>query len=227
MAHSAVVDGDKGPTVRRIPLKWKTRLLVVKNWAPIALSATALLFSSITGYFITVQQRDELRVVVIGRIPEEALYKLAADPVEPQIFFINMGTRSAAVLWVKLIQRYSSTRSSERCASGKMADEADVDLEPFVLKEKEIVGKPLKFHERPETSQNDGLIKLRTPPEIKAPYGISICLQFSLATPSNADVYGYAELLEFYRASEDGEEDYSWRPMPFVIWRENHTIFSQ
>src|SRR4051812_24155521 len=90
--------------------------LLFKDWITLCLSVLAFVFSIMIGYYVTIRQKDDLRVVV-SSLPdldfdlETNLGTLSEDKMT--LVFINSGTRPAIVLGVQYIISEKSNEPRE------------------------------------------------------------------------------------------------------------------
>ena len=154
--------------------------------------------------------------------------------------FINAGTRSVAILSIILpiydglkLPPEAGIEDKSICAAPKIVG---TDLEPFVLKEKEIVQKQARIrkldHATPAPNAvDDGRIIFSVPPTSpeRPEYRAQLVLCVHLAMPSDADAYGTVNLNEvamiWNRGSITGGIAVEKKPQQ--IWYRRWNVFSE
>ncbi|HWX84328.1 MAG TPA: hypothetical protein VNZ48_12090 [Xanthobacteraceae bacterium] len=228
----AVFEKNKSKHLREKPLA-RMQGVVTKIVAIIA-----FVISGATFYYNVVRQTDDLRIVLNGFPWLEAEPKddvvYIKGPVD--IILINDGNRSIAVLSVNLLIYDNvesgpgeGTQDKSLCAAPKVVD---ASLEPFVIKEREIVRKQGKTKMLPwtkATEREDGSVAFSIPqisdkfPEYRA----ELTLCFELATPSDADAYASVDLNPLI-ISKRGiiTGGLAVGKTPYVIWHKVGSIFT-
>jgi hypothetical protein len=194
------VSGRKSPPSPRI---------TTKDIVATSIAVLSLLISATLAYFTVLRQADDLRAVVNAfpwlTIDSQRNSILVSGSLD--MHFINAGPRPAAILAVTLpiydglkLPPEAGIEDKSICAAPKIVA---TDLEPFVLKEKEIAQKKarmlrLDYTTPTGTSAEEGSILFPLPPISREhpEYRAQLVLCVRLATPSDADAYGTVDLNE-------------------------------
>ncbi len=206
----------------------------------VTISLCAFLLSGAVGYYSALRWHEELSVVVTDFQP--VLFRPDKDEVEIRssvpfsIIFINSGTRPITLLRISLYlteateSNIQEERAVSACSPGRVFQGV---LDPFVIKEKEILRKQvsgLKFDEY--YSGKDVRIehdKMAFPfpswySRVRG-YSVDQCLTFSLVSPSEA--YGRVGL-ELHSVTSKGDYDYYGGQLsssrPHVIHKNSGTV---
>lgn len=185
----------KKPDVSGLPVDSETKKegLKLKDVVSLVLSTLAFAVSGGTAYYNIIRETDDLRVVISStpsyRIDEGL--KRAAAFGDLSMVFINSGNRAAAIVRVVLEVGQPGGGLGE---CGGSYTSIVVDLEPFVVKEKEIVTKWMTLKTKSEgfgyKLETDGAISFPLTEENlkRDTLDFDTCLNFFAATPSNAEV---------------------------------------
>jgi hypothetical protein len=161
-----------------------------KDWVAVGISTLAFIVSIVSAYFTLFYAVDELSVIFISA-PDQSFSEAQSRVFisgDLSILFINGGTRAAAVREVRLeigaVEH--SPYSGDSCKGPRFIAE----LEPFVIKEKEIVARKLRF--RPsffsaleERTEENGDVSYRFPVDPSQEYSASMCAVFYVSTPTD------------------------------------------
>jgi hypothetical protein len=228
--------------------KKKSVLEVARDWASFAMSTIAFLVSMIVAVFASIKQ-DE-KVSVVFQAPPMFWLDAKASNIEARnpfsVVFINSGSRPAAVLqinvylWETKVRKPDEEIGSWHCDQDAWTEGKPkrrllkVDFEPFILKEKEILTRDLRFTAEAPSSSGVKVTgdKVTLPmPDWYKPgdeYWAHPCIEFGLATASDAYAASSIELgVTGY--PKDGSGNYlgggTISTAPYEIWHHRGTIF--
>jgi hypothetical protein len=188
--------------------KWTAR-----DFVSLTVSVIALIISGGSVYFTLLRQIDDVSMVVGGMPMADWVdgKALSIEANEFNVTFMNTGTRSVVVNWLA-VDYAQPIYDDEGCA--RHATSFTTDLQPLVIKEKEIVVKKIKIADASHglfginaerLSSNKYTFKLLDHNRGKDTVRTEICITVSLTTPSR-DHYLAKHSMWFTYASEKGAD---------------------
>jgi hypothetical protein len=211
--------------------------MTLKDWITIVLAVLAFGLSSITAYYGFIRTTDEISVVMetipfIDVMREE---KKVVVTRSLRLLFINSGSRPAIILGVDV---QVDETDLDKGPLTRKACEGDVPrrwlgttLEPFVIKEKEIIEKRFEVAPSMESKVGEQKINVVLPtPQWFGPqssYAGRLCLTFRLVTPARSDIVKDAEVQTQVVSQPTGSivGGYTLQKRPLPLWRERGTVF--
>jgi len=204
-----------------------------------AIAVTALALSGIVEYFQNLRRLEELRVVASNPMLPILEDKRASKLLMPrgiQLAFINSGNTSLAVTGAYATighnrdQKLSNDQECESDAS------FDTDLEPFVLKQSDVVVRKITF--LPNENFTDKAHKAEKSltfdltDTMKKSSQAVLCMRFALASPSDPLAAGEVVLGRFEFNPNPDDSNLSTgmlihKPFePDIVWRATRFVFS-
>jgi hypothetical protein len=220
--------------------------LTIKDWVTLTLSILAFVVSAGSVYLSTIRQNDDLSIVA-HNVPLVFLTdqnSLTVEQAESTIILINSGNRSATIISVGIFYRQHNDETKENCgglSSWGSVMTFQTDLEPLVVKEKEVIARKVKiidskwYHKVNIKKTDTGTYTFPVKDEYRGKEYISVdvCLEVHLATPSVSS-HRVIVLAQDYTVTAGGvfigggsdTEKIDWRK-PKTLIKESGTIFER
>jgi hypothetical protein len=202
------------------------------------IAVVALLVSGSVAYFTNLRQLEELRVVPERLIPlfEDAKASELLMPLWLRFTFINSGNTSLAIVGASASAGHSAAKKVSPTEGCEHDAEFDTDLEPFVLKQSDVVVKKvtlmpnINFKDR--THKTDNSLSVDVTEAMKKTSEAMFCMRFDLAAPSNPLAYGEF-VLGRYKFEQTGtgkmqetSVQIQYPTQPNIIWHSTRFIFN-
>jgi hypothetical protein len=155
----------------------------------IGFSAIALAVSLLSAYYNIFRQSDDLSIVVsFPPMPdEEGELTLRSASHELYGTFVNSGNRAAVIGSVSLWFPQRATQAELNCRELDLVDsQVPLVMEPWVLKEKEVVIRTLKPNDSLIEKDGSLMIPLAFEAKKARSWWVGVCLSLGIVTPSGA-----------------------------------------
>jgi hypothetical protein len=201
------------------------------------IAVTALALSGIVEYFQNLRRLEELRVVVSNPILPVFEDKQASKLMMPpgiQLAFINSGNTSLAVTGAYATIGHNADRKVSNDQECESDASFDTDLEPFVLKQSDVVVRKITFlpNENFTVHKAEKSLTFDLTDGMKKSRQAGFCMRFALAVPSDPLAGGEVVLGRFDFNTNPDDSNLSTgmlRHNPFepdIVWHATRFVFS-